>query len=185
MFRELITIQPFRWPPRFGARLKPAELVPYWVAKLAGAIVATIVVSLIIPGGEGDAAGANYFGPAWCEYSLASMGPWLVEILFTFALCLVVLNCATSSGTSNNSFYGLAIGFTVVVGAFAGGAISGGAFNPAVGIGPNLIKGTMGGDAAALSNIVLHVAGPLIGGCLAAFVFNIQEASVEAESASK
>jgi len=166
--------------------LKPAELVPYWVAQVAGAIVATIVVSLIIPGGEGDAVGANYFGPApGAEYSLASMGPWLVEILFTFALCLVVLNCATSSGTSNNSFYGLAIGFTVVVGAFAGGAISGGAFNPAVGIGPNLIKGTMGGDVAALSNIVLHVAGPLIGGCLAAFVFNIQEASVEAESAPK
>ena len=126
--------------------------------------------------------GANYFGPAPGEgYTLMSVGPWLIEILFTFALCLVVLNCATSSGTSNNSFYGLAIGFTVVVGAFAGGAISGGAFNPAVGIGPNLIKGTIGGDPAALSNIVLHVGGPFIGGTLAALVFKMQEAYVEGE----
>jgi aquaporin Z len=166
--------------------LKPAELIPYWIVQVAGAIVATIAVSLIIPGGEGEAAGANFFGPApGAGYTLASIGPWLIEVLFTFALCLVVLNCATSSGTSNNSFYGLAIGFTVVVGAFAGGEISGGAFNPAVGIGPNLIKGTMGGDPAALSNIPLHVGGPFIGGVLAALVFKVQENFVEAEKSAK
>jgi aquaporin Z len=34
-----------------------------------------------------------------------------------------------------NSFYGLAIGFTVLVGAITVGGISGGAFNPAVGLG--------------------------------------------------
>jgi aquaporin Z len=105
----------------------------------------------------------------------------LIEILFTFALCLVVLNTATSSGTKGNSFFGLAIGFTVMVGAYAGGAISGGAFNPAVGIGPNLVKGLMGGDPAAMSNIVLHVAGPLAGGILAAIVFKMQE-SAESEA---
>lgn len=162
--------------------LNSAELVPYWIAQVAGATAAAIVVSVIIPGGEGDAAGANFFGPApGAGHSLSSIGPWLIEILFTFALCLVVLNCATSSGTSNNSFYGLAIGFTVVVAAFAGGGISGGAYNPAVGIGPNLIKGTLGGDASALSNIVLHVAGPLCGGVLAAFVFKMQEAHVASQ----
>jgi len=56
----------------------------------------------------------------------------LAEFLFTFALCWVVLNVATAKGTSGNSFYGLAIGFTVLAGAFSVGAISGGAFNPAV-----------------------------------------------------
>lgn len=160
--------------------LKVADLVPYWVAQIAGACVAAVVVSLILPGGEGENAVAKFFGPAPGEgYSLTSAGPWLVEILFTFALALVVLNCATSSGTSGNSFYGLAIGFTVVVAAFAGGAISGGAFNPAVGIGPNLIKGTIGGDPAAMKNIMLHVGGPLIGGALAAGVFKMQEAYVD------
>jgi aquaporin Z len=59
----------------------------------------------------------------------------LVEFLFAFALCYVVLNTATSKDHPNNSFYGLAIGFTVLVGAFAVGPISGGAFNPAVALG--------------------------------------------------
>ena len=59
----------------------------------------------------------------------------LVEFLFTLALALTVLNVATAKGTKGNSFYGLAIGFMVMCGAFAGGGISGGAFNPAVGIG--------------------------------------------------
>jgi len=60
---------------------------------------------------------------------------FVVELLFTFALCYVVLNVATSKSHPDNSFYGLAIGFMVVAGAFAVGAISGGAFNPAVSLG--------------------------------------------------
>lgn len=73
----------------------------------------------------------------------------------------------------------MAIGFTVVVAAFAGGSISGGAFNPAVGIGPNVIKEFLGGSAGAIQNIALHTVGPLIGGALAAIVFTIQEMYVE------
>ena len=59
----------------------------------------------------------------------------IAEFLYTFALAWVVLNVATAKGTEGNSFYGLAIGFTVVVGAFAVGGISGGAFNPAIALG--------------------------------------------------
>ena len=64
-----------------------------------------------------------------------SPGALTVEVLYTFALALVVLNSAVTAKTKGNSYYGLAIGFTVVVAAFAGGPISGGAFNPAVGVG--------------------------------------------------
>ena len=161
--------------------MKMVDLIPYWVAQVAGALAAAYVVSMIIEpveASEGVAAVSKYFGPAPGDaYSLTHMGPWIVEILFTFALALVVLNTATSAGTKNNSFYGLAIGFTVVVAAFAGGGISGGAFNPAVGIGPNVIKEFLGGEAGkgAIANLGLHVVGPLIGGALAAFVFQIQE----------
>ena len=181
------------------------DLIPYWIAQVAGSLAAAVVVAVIF-GGIGGAAPADvdpeaamnaidavyvstmaadgeatpaFFGPAPGDgFSLASPGPWLIEILFTFALCIVVLQTATSSGTSGNSFYGLAIGFTVVVAAFAGGGISGGAFNPAVGIGPNVIKGTMGADPGAMANIILHTLGPFIGGALAAVVFKIQEAFV-------
>ncbi len=154
-----------------------ADLIPYWIFQVLGSLAAAALVSLVIPETETT---SGFFGPATGEgYTLTSPGPWIVEILFTFALCLVVLNVATSSGTKGNSFYGLAIGFTVVVGAFAGGAISGGAFNPAVGIGPNVIKATLGGEPTALANLGLHIVGPLIGGVLAAFVFYMQESFVD------
>jgi aquaporin Z len=65
----------------------------------------------------------------------AVVAAFVAEVLFTFALCYVVLNVATSKSHPDNSFYGLAIGFTVTAGAITVGAISGGAFNPAVTLG--------------------------------------------------
>jgi aquaporin Z len=97
----------------------------------------------------------------------------LVEFLYTFALVLVVLNSAASARTQGNSFYGLAIGFTIVVAAFAGGPVSGGAFNPAVGIGPILVQ-TLHGEGSA-SSLWLYLVGPLVGGAVAAAVFGMQE----------
>ena len=55
-----------------------------------------------------------------------------VEFLWTFALCWVVLNSATIKKNEGNSFFGLAIGFTVLSGAVSCGHITGGMFNPAV-----------------------------------------------------
>jgi aquaporin Z len=94
-------------------------------------------------------------------------------VLFTFALALVVLNVATSRHTKGNSYYGLAIGFTVMAGAFAGGGISGGAFNPAVGTGPTIVRALMGDGT--WSALWLYLVGPFAGGALAAMVFKIQE----------
>jgi aquaporin Z len=155
------------------------DVVPYWISQVAGACVAAFLASIVLPviGEDAMSVYANV-APA-APHSMQTIGPWVIEILFTFALALVVLNTATSSGTKGNSFYGLAIGFTVVVAAFAGGGISGGAYNPAVGVGPNIIRGTVGGDPAALANIVLYIAGPMAGGALAAVVFKMQEAWVD------
>lgn len=139
------------------------DVLPYWVAQLAGGIVAS-------------AAGAYLsqkpFVPRpGTEVMAAAV---LNEVLFTFALALVVLNVATAKKTANNSYFGLAIGFTVVVGAFAGGGISGGAYNPAVGLGPIIYSAMTGGTN--LGHFWLYIAGPLVGGALAAGVFKIQEA---------
>jgi aquaporin Z len=59
----------------------------------------------------------------------------IAEFLFTFALVWVMLNVATTKENAGNSFYGLAIGFTVVAGAYAVGGISGAALNPAIAVG--------------------------------------------------
>ena len=87
------------------------------------------------------------------------------EFLFTFALAWVVLNVATARGTEGNSFYGLAIGFTVVVGAFAVGGISGGAFNPAIAVGA-MVTGLF-----KWSNIWIYLLADFLGGAAAAFAF--------------
>ena len=90
------------------------------------------------------------------------------EFLFTFALAYVMLNSATAKATAGNSFYGLAIGFTVLTGAFAVGPISGGAFNPAVAIGVVVMKLVQAGD------VWIHLVADFAGGALAAVAFKWQ-----------
>jgi len=69
----------------------------------------------------------------------AGFGWWqamLCETVYTFMLCFVVLNTAASRKLGGqNQFYGLAIGFVIIAGAYGAGAVSGGCFNPAVAIG--------------------------------------------------
>jgi aquaporin Z len=105
------------------------DVGPYLVAQVAGSLVASTAVKALKTGLVAKAAALA--GPMTPEVAPAL----LAEFLFTFALVWVVLNTATAKGTSGNSFYGLAIGFTVMVGAFSVGGISGGAFNPAVAVG--------------------------------------------------
>ena len=90
---------------------------------------------------------------------------FVAELLVTFVLAYVVLNVSTSKDHPNNSFYGLAIGFTVLAGAVAVGQVSGGAFNPAVGIG--LVVAGLAGWSALL----VYVVATLAGGAGAAYVF--------------
>lgn len=109
----------------------PRSDVPFYMAaQLLGAALAALVVGYLR--GKG-AIGETPAMPA------APAPAVTAEFLFTFALCWVVLNVATAKGTSGNSFYGLAIGFTVMIGAFTVGNISGGAFNPAVAFGVMLM----------------------------------------------
>jgi aquaporin Z len=103
-------------------RCAAADVVPYWIAQLAGAAAASAIL-LAFKTAKAITLDANV--PA----GFAS------EFLFTFALAYVVLNVATAKATAGNSYFGLAIGFTVLAGAFSVGHVSGGAFNPAVGLG--------------------------------------------------
>lgn len=99
------------------------DMVTYWVAQVIGAAVAAMLVNYL----KQNAPTVAMTPP--------TVPALLVEFLFTFALAHVVLNVATTKGTEGNSYFGLAIGFTVLTGAFAVGGVSGGAFNPAVAVG--------------------------------------------------
>jgi aquaporin Z len=141
--------------------LSGSDLLPYMVFQIIGATLGALIGNII-------AGGSVPIAPAPGTPLLSAI---LVEFLFTFALALTVLNVATAQGTKGNSFYGLAIGFTVMCGAFAGGGISGGAFNPAVGIALSLgalLNGTGG------AWMLLYILVPLAGGALAALVFKLQ-----------
>ena len=96
----------------------------------------------------------------------------LNEALYTFALALVVLNVACTKATEGNSYYGLAIGFTIATAAAAGGSVSGGAYNPAVGIGPAIVHMLNGGSG--FSNIWIYLVGPFGGGVAGAYVYAFQ-----------
>jgi aquaporin Z len=107
-------------------RIGVGDAVGYWLSQIvAGLIAALLVRAVIDPMQTAAPATLTLTGPTL-------LAAFVVELLFTFALCYVVLNVATSKDHPSNSFYGLAIGFTVLAGAVAVGGISGGAFNPAV-----------------------------------------------------
>ncbi len=144
-------------------KLRPQEFAPYVVAQLLGALAAAW---------SAYAFTGRTFAPepATTATTLQALG---VEIVYTFALALVVLNTATHPAVKGNSFYGLAIGFTIVVAAFAGGPISGGAFNPAVGTGPTVLHALMG--SGTWRHLWLYIVGPCAGGVIAAGVFGLQE----------
>jgi aquaporin Z len=137
-------------------KVKPADAVPYWIAQFLAAAIAGFLVGKVLRAGVPVTAIAPKIGPAL-----------VAEFLFTFALVYVVLNTATAEGTSGNSFYGLAIGMTVMVGAFAVGDISGGAFNPAVALGIC----TLG--ISSWANIWIYLVVDFVGGIVAAVIFQL------------
>jgi aquaporin Z len=134
-------------------KMAQTEYVPYIVTQIVAGILAAVVIIIL---------GYDFNTSA----KLAGAGKMLiVEFLFTFALAYVVLNVATARGTEGNSFYGLAIGFTVGAGAFAVGSVSGGAFNPAVAIGA-MVMGLL-----SWSDIWVYLLANFAGGAAAAMVF--------------
>ncbi len=127
-----------------------------WVAYVITQLVAAALSGLLVRAVGGHEP----------HVAVAGDGKMLVvEILFTFALVWTVLNVATARGTEGNSFYGLAIGGIVLVGAFAVGGVSGGAFNPAIALGASVT------GLFKWSHYWIYLLGALIGAVLAAGAF--------------
>jgi aquaporin Z len=137
---------------RIGIR----DAIPYWIVQCAAGVVAAAVARAVV-----NPAVVKTLTPS--GHARAAVA--VVELLITFALCYVVLNVATSKDQTGNSFFGLAIGFTVVAGAFAVGGISSGAFNPAVAL------GAATGGLIAWSTIWVYLVVQLAAGVAAGLVF--------------
>lgn len=128
------------------------EAVGYWVAQLAGSVVGGLVVC-----SQKGCGNATPFA--------VPIPVIIAEALFTFALVWVVLNVATTPKNSGNGFYGIAIGSTVIAGAYAVGSISGGAFNPAVAVGLGVM------NLIDFGSIWMHLVGEIFGAVLATFTY--------------
>jgi aquaporin Z len=138
-------------------RIPLKEAVAYIIVQVIGAIAAAFIVQFMMPDKIAEV------GNAMADTTRGLIG----EVLGTFALAYVVLNVATAKGTTGNMFYGLSIGFTVLSMAYAFGALSGGAFNPAVAVGICLIH------LASWSDFWIYLVGCFGGAALAALVFRI------------
>lgn len=136
-------------------KMSAVEMVIYWVVQILAGIVAALLASSLL--------GISAAAPLAVDMTKVITA----EFLFTFALTFVVLNVATAKGTEGNSFYGLAIGFTVLAGAYAVGSISGGVFNPAVGTGITLL------GFLDWTNLAIFVVTQLVAGVVAGLIFRV------------
>jgi aquaporin Z len=136
-------------------RITPGEAMVYMGSQLAGGVVAALIVSIFKE------------IPSVANQPLDITQAIVAEVLGTFALAYVVLNVATAKANAGNSYFGLAIGFTVLAMAFCFGDYSGGAFNPAVAVGASVMK------IFEWSNIWIYLIACFGGGALAGLVFNI------------
>jgi len=141
-------------------KIRARKAVFYVLVQLVAAFLAALLAYWLTDAHPVPARGKTYSPGAALS----------AEFLYTFALVSVVLNVATTASQEDNSFFGFAIGFTVLAGAFSVGDISGGALNPAVGTGMILVHMIAGGDG---ENLWIYWLGPLLGGLVAGLVFRV------------
>ena len=134
--------------------------IKYVSSQLLGASLAAYIVSIM---------SSNMIVQPDLQESVAII--LLAELMFTYLLVFVILNVATHPNLEGNSFYGLAIGLTVMTGAYCVGPLTGGVFNPAVSIGPSLID-LITGDGISQHFTWYYLTAPIAGSILAVAHFN-------------
>ena len=144
-------------------KIKPALACVYWAAQLAGAVVAALLLSWLLPQLEVNRVqlGVPALGPG-----ISSGQGIVIEGILTFFLVWVVFACAADPEGAFKLVAGLAIGFTITLDICMGGPFTGAAMNPARAFGPQLVQNDW-------SNWWVWYVGPLLGGALAALVYEL------------
>lgn len=134
----------------------PPAVAPYWLAQLAGAAAASLVLRLLL----GDAGALGLTQPAAV---LGSGRSWLVEWLLSFFLMFVIMAVATDVRTVGAGA-AQAIGGTVALEAVFAGPLTGASMNPARSFGPALATGAWG-------DLWIYVTAPAAGAAAAALLY--------------
>jgi len=162
-----------------GANFNPAVSTALGISKAMGGPGldwATVGIYSAVQSVAGVAAALSYAAIFNDTFNLAPAKGFngfhagLCELLYTFMLCFVVLNVAAAkkNAQEKNQYYGLAIGFVIIAGAYGAGAVSGGCFNPAVALGIDMSSAWLG-----FGWCLHYIACELVGAALAALFFRI------------
>lgn len=174
---SLLTAIIYMGYPVSGAHFNPATTLAILILKKISIKESVIYILVQLIAG---CAGALCYFFVWGRNSgiprpnmeINIIKPLFIETIFTFIMIVVILYVAASKRTAGNNYYGLSIGLTVTGIIIAGGNISGGAFNPAVGLGPMLIDKLLGACSCnPFEYGWIYFAGPFSGSALAAFTF--------------
>jgi len=180
----VLTVMIYALGKSSGGNFNPAVSVALGLAgKMEWSEVAIYSVTQIV---AGICAGLGYLamfrdsfnlqptkGHSWWQAGVA-------ETLYTFMLCFVVLNVAASNvHAGKNQFYGLAIGFVVVAGAYSGGSVSMGCFNPAVAFGIDVSSAQYG-----VKYCFVYTLFELVGAALAAGCFKVCRGEQEEDASA-
>ena len=148
----------------------PWQFVPHYVvAQLVGAVLAALATWVTF-GGAGARSEAK-LAATYPAQGVGDLQAFVVKIFITFILVLVVMAVATDE-RAPASIAPIAVGFALAVGVFIAGPVTGGSVNPARSLGPMLVAGD-------LSSVWLYILGPIIGGALAALLYDRTMAQTE------
>jgi aquaporin Z len=154
-----------------GKRFPAKEILPYWIAQVVGALVASGVLYIIFTGRDTWAlngfASNGYGAHSPGGYSLLAC--LVVEMLLTFFFILVILG--STDERAAKGLAPLAIGLCLTLIHLISIPITNTSVNPARSTGPAIVVAA-GGDFWALGQLWLFWVAPLIGGLLAGVFYN-------------
>lgn len=153
-----------------SGRMNAKDCGMYMLFQVIGAFIGSALLFVLVGNVEGmEGTGANDL-----QQGVTTVGGLLAEILFTCVFVLVVLGATSKTNGATNNFAGLAIGLSLVLVHLVCIRYTGTSVNPARSIGPAIFQ-----CGTALTNLWIFVAGPFIGGALAACIWKIIEPSEE------
>jgi aquaporin Z len=143
----------------------------YVLAQVAGAILAAFVLLIIARGGAGgyNPAASGFGANGFADHSPGGydlLSAFLIEVVLTAFLVFTVL--AATDVAAPVGFAGLAIGLVLTLIHLVGIPVTNTSVNPARSIGPALFVGGW-----ALSQLWVFIVAPLLGGALAAWLYQL------------
>lgn len=152
-----------------GGRFEAKDLLPYWVAQVAGSIAAAAILYVIVSGAAGFTGAGGFASNGYGEASpegYSMMSALIIEIVLT-AFFLIIILGSTSSGAPAG-FAPIAIGLGLTLIHLISIPVTNTAVNPARSTGVALFA-----DGPALSQLWLFWIAPLIGGALGAIIWKV------------